>query len=277
MSNIDEKEKMIKENNENSSDEEIMNDEDRKEEEIKKLFQQNNKKENKEKIKTNEIDNILLIKEKVQKIRNMKLNSDDLLKNKKYEEAIDKYKETINELLDEIGNFSLDLKQLFQIREEIIIPCYLNISLCNMKLNRWIKVKTYSKKVLELNQENIKASYRLCLANIKLGHLKKADYQLEELEKLIGGTPELEELEKIYEVNKLNAEGNNGEFLRKMGRKLKTGKINMYEDKKTKIEIEKEKTDNANIGYIKKIKNYLYGFISSCCKKRKIKKKNKIK
>ena len=274
MSNIDEKEKMKKENNKNSSDEEKMNDEDKKEEEIKKLFQQNNKKE---KIKTNEIDNILLINEKVQKIRNMKLNSDDLLKNKKYEEAIDKYKETINELLDKIGNFSLDLKQLFQIREEIIIPCYLNISLCNMKLNRWIKVKTYSKKVLELNQENIKASYRLCLANIKLGHLKKADYQLEELEKLIGGTPELEELEKIYEVNKLNSEGNNGEFLRKMGKKLKTGKINMYEDKKTKIEIEAVKTDNVNIGYIIKIKNYLYGLISSCCKKRKIKKKNKIK
>ena len=282
MSNIDEKEKMMKESN--SSDEEKMDDEDKKEEEIKKLFQQNNKeqkmeenKENKEKIKTNDIDNILLIKEKVQKIRNMKLNSDDLLKNKKYEEAIDKYKETINELLDEISNFNLDLKQLFQIREEIIIPCYLNISLCNMKLNRWIKVKTYSKKVLELNQENIKASYRLCLANIKLGHLKKADYQLEGLEKVIGGTPELEELEKIYEVNKLNSEGNNGEFLRKMGRKLKTGKINMYEDKKTKIEIEAEKTDKVNIGFIKKIKNCLYGLISSCCKKRKIKKKNKIK
>lgn len=272
---MDEKEKMI------SSDEEKMDDEDKKEEEIKKLFQQNKTdqktEEEKEKIKTNEVDNILLIKEKVQKIRNMKLNSDDLLKNKKYEEAIDKYKETINELLDEIGNFNLDLKQLFQIREEIIIPCYLNISLSNMKLNRWIKVKTYSKKVLELNPENIKASYRLCLANIKLGHLKKADYQLEELEKLIGGTPELEELEKIYEVNKLNSEGNNGEFLRKMGKKLKTGKINMYEDKKTKIEIEKEKTDNAKLGYIKKIKNYLYGLISSCCKKKKIKKKNKIK
>lgn len=266
MSNIDEK----KENNENSSDEEKME----KEEEIKKLFKQNNKDQ---KIKTSEIDNAFLIKEKVQKIRNMKLNSDDLLKNKKYEEAIDKYKETINETLDEIGNFNLDLKQLFQIREEIIIPCYLNISLCNMKLNRWIKVKTYSKKVLELNEENIKASYRLCLANIKLGHLKKADYQLEELEKLIGGTPELEELEKIYEVNKLNSEGNNGEFLRKMGRKLKTGKINMYGDKKTKIEIEAEKTDKTDIGYIKKIKNYLYGLISSCCKKRKNKRKSKIK
>ena len=76
---------------------------------------------------------------------------------------------------------------------------------------------------------------------------------MEELEKLIVGTPELEALEKIYEVNKLNAEGNNGEFLRKMGKKLKIGKINIYEDKKIKIEIETEKTDNANIGYIKKL------------------------
>ena len=38
MSNIDEKEKMIK-NNENSSDVEKMKDEEKKEEEIKKLFQ----------------------------------------------------------------------------------------------------------------------------------------------------------------------------------------------------------------------------------------------
>ena len=80
---------------------------------------------------------------------------------------------------------------------------------------------------------------------------------MEELEKLIVGTPELEALEKIYEVNKLNAEENNGEFLRKMGKKLKIGKINIYEDKKIKIEIETEKTDNANIGYIKKL-NIIY-------------------
>ena len=77
------------------------------------------------------------------------------------------------------------------------------------------------------------------------------------MEKLIGGTPELKELEKIYEVNKLNAEENNGEFLRKMGKKLKIGKINLYEDKKIKIEIETEKTDTANIGYIKKL-NIIY-------------------
>ena len=67
-------------------------------------------------------------------------------------------------------------------------------------------MKTYSKKVLELDSENIKASYRLCLANIKLGHLKKADHLLEDLEKKIGGSPELEELEKIYSINKTNAE-----------------------------------------------------------------------
>ena len=134
-----------------------------------------------------------------------------------------------------------------------------------MKLNKWLKVKTYSKKVLGLNEDNVKASYRLCLANIKLGHLRKADSQLEELEKIIGGTPELEELEKIYDINKLNSEGNNGEFLRKMGRKLRDGKINMYSDKKSKILVEKEKVNDGLIG---RTKNFLYNWLC-CCKKKK--------
>lgn len=265
MSN-EEKEPLNKNKNENNSSEEEDNMEN--EEELKKLFKINKPEEEKTKINTNEVEDILLTKEKIQKIRNMKFDGNELLKSKKYEEAIDKYKETINTLLDEVSTMKIDMKKLESLKDEIIIPCYQNIALCNMKLQKWIRVKTYSKKVLGLNKDNVKASYRLCLANIKLGHLKKADSQLEELEQLIGGTPELEELEKIYEINKLNAEGNNGEFLRKMGRKLRDGKINMYSDKKNKNEIKKEK---INIGFFGRIKNYLYNLIC-CCKKKKIKK-----
>ena len=190
------------------------------------------------------------------------------MKKAKYEDAIDKYKETINTLLDELGNLTIDMNILDSLKEEIIIPCYQNIALCNIKLKKWIKVKTYAKKILGLNKDNVKASYRLCLANIKLGHLKKADSQLEELERLIGGTPELEELEKIYDINKLNSEGNNGEFLRKMGRKLRDGKINMYSDKPSNIQIQEE---NPALGIISKIKNCLYNLICCCKKKKKIK------
>ena len=215
-------------------------------EEIKKLFKlkESNKKDT-SKIEINEVENFLLKKEKINKIRNMKLDANELIKNKIYEEAIEKYKDTINTLLDDVGYITININILEFLKEEIIIPCYQNIALCYLKLNKWIKVKTYSKKVLGLNKQNIKVSYRLCLANIKLGHLKKADSQLEELEQIIGGTPELEELEKMYDINKLNSEGNNGEFLRKMGRKLRDGKINMYSDKKRKIDVEKEKANNG--------------------------------
>ena len=79
----------------------------------------------------------------------------------------------------------MNIQVLNTLKDEIIIPCYQNIVLCNMKLNKWIKVKTYSKKMLELDEDNIKARYRLCFANIKLGHLKKADSQLEELERKV--------------------------------------------------------------------------------------------
>ena len=276
MSNQDEKEKLNNNNKNNSSDDEdnIGNEKNFKnEEDLKKVFKLKKDSEEKAKIKTNEVEDFLIIKEKIQKLRNMKFDANDLLKKEKYEEAINKYKETINTLLEEIVKLTIDMNILDSLKEEIIIPCYQNIALCNMKLKKWIKVKTYSKKALALNKDNVKAAYRLCYANIKLGHLKKADHQLEDLEKLIGGTPELEELEKIYEINKLNSEGNNGEFLKRMGRKLRDGKINMYSDKKSKFEIEYEKAKDSNrsVGFLTKIKN----IICFCCKKKRKKIKRK--
>ena len=271
MSNLDEKEKLNSNNNKNnSSDDEENLEKDpnfENDEELKKLFKLK-KEADTVKIKTNEVENELLRKEKIQKLRNMKFDANDLLKQEKYEEAIDKYKETINTLLDEVGTIMINMQILDTLKEEIIIPCYQNISLCYMKLKKWLKMKTYSKKIIAINRENIKANYRLCYANIKLGHLKKADHQLEELEQRIGGTPELEELERIYEINKLNSDGNNGEFLKKMGRKLRGGKIGMYSDKKTTIKIEEKENKGR---FIDKIKN-MFSFICNCCRK----KKNKI-
>ena len=269
----DEKEKLKeKENAENSSDEEeIINNEKNsiKDEEIQNLL-------NKEKtiINTKEVEDSLLIKEKIHNIRNMKFESDSLLKNAKYEEAINSYKDTINVLLENFNeNEEVNSPLINDLKWEIIIPCFLNISLCYLKLQNWLKMKTYSKKVLDIDSNNIKAQCRLCFANIKLGHLKKADHQLEDLEIKIGGSPELEELEKIYAQNKLNADGNNDELLKKMGKKLTDGKINMYSDKKTKIEIEKikDKKDSSCLG---KIKNYIK-YLMSCCKKKKRKAKSK--
>lgn len=271
----EEKEKLKKNENENneenSSDEEKKNNIDKEKdfnEEIKNLLN----KENITTISTTEVADSLIINQKIQKLRNMKFDSDDLLKKKNYEEAINNYKSTINTLLEEF-NDKTNVNSLIidGLKEEIIIPCYQNISLCHMKMNNWLKMKTYSKKVLELDSENIKASYRLCLANIKLGHLKKADHQLEELEKKIGGSPELEELENIFAKNKLNAEGNNDELLKKMGRKLTGGKINMYLDKKTSINIEKASKGNK-FGWCYKIKRCIR-YLCKCCKKKKLKKK----
>ena len=240
------------------------------EEEINHLLN----KDNKTIIQTNEVADSLIINQKFQKLRNMKFNSDDLLKQKKYEEAINSYKNTINCLLEEFNDkINVDMSIIDNLKIEIIVPCYLNISLCHMKLNNWLKMKTYSKKVLEVDPDNIKANCRLCLSNIKLGHLKKADHQLEDLEKKIGGSPELEELEEIYSLNKLNAEGNNDELLKKMGKKLTNGRINMYSDKKTSFEIEKIKNSNQS-GWtcFEKIKKGI-SYLKNCCKKKKRKKK----
>ena len=277
MSKEKENSKENKEEKNNKKEKNKNNNDDNKiyEEELKKLLYDEDD-ENKTSINTNEVEYSLIINEKMQKIRNMKFDSDDLLKMNKYEEAIDNYKNTVNTLLEEFNdkNDKKNLILLENLKGEIIMPCYNNVALCYMKLKNWLKMKTYSKKVLEIDKENIKAKYRLCLANIKLGHLKKADHELEELEKKIGGSPELEELERIYAKNKLNADGNNDELLKKMGRKLANGKINMYSDKKSTIEIEKvESAKKWNIfECLNKIKR-LFKYFSNCCKKKKSKRK----
>ena len=260
--------------NENGSDDEEkdINNENEpiNEEEITNLLN----KDNKITINTNEVADSLIINQKFQKLRNMKFNSDDLLKQKKYEEAINSYKNTIKCVLEEFNDkMNVDISIIDNLKIEIIVPCYQNISLCHMKLKNWLKMKTYSKKVLEVDPDNIKANCRLCLSNIKLGHLKKADHQLEDLEKKIGGSPELEELEEIYALNKLNAEGNNDELLKKMGKKLTNGRINMYSDKKTSLEIEKVKKSNQSQWVcFEKIKKGI-SYLKNCCKKKKRKKK----
>jgi tetratricopeptide (TPR) repeat protein len=268
---------MSKENSNKNKDEkenisnkkEDINEDKMYEEELKKLLYD----ENKTTISTNEVAESLITNEKIKNIRNMKFDSDDLFKNNKYEEAINKYKDTVNILLEEFSEKN-DMNNLIleNLKGEIIMPCYQNIALCYMKLKNWLKMKTYSKKVLEIDPDNIKANCRLCLSNIKLGHLKKADHLLEELEKKIGGSPELEDLERIYARNKLNAEGNNDELLKKMGKKLTDGKINMYEDKKMNIEIEKVENNNKWNKYecVKNIKK-CFKYFWSCCKKKKIK------
>ena len=118
----DEKEKLKeKENAENSSDEEeIINNEKNsiKDEEIQNLL-------NKEKtiINTKEVEDSLIIKEKIQNIRNMKFESDSLLKNAKYEEAINSYKDTINVLLENFNeNEEVNSPLINDLKWEIIIP-----------------------------------------------------------------------------------------------------------------------------------------------------------
>ncbi len=144
---MEEKEKLNTNNNKNNSsdDEEENLEKDpnfKNEEELKKLFKIKNE-EDTIKIKTNEVENALLLKEKTQKLRGMKEDANELLKKEKYEEAIDKYKETINTLLDEVSTMKIDMKKLESLKDEIIIPCYQNIALCNMKLQKWIRVKNY--------------------------------------------------------------------------------------------------------------------------------------
>ena len=133
----------VENNKENDSDDEDKKNIDNEYEPINENEMNNLlNKENKTTINTNEVADSLIINQKIQKLRNMKFNSDDLLKQKKYEEAINSYKNTIKCLLEEFNDkINVDIAIIDNLKIEIIVPCYQNISLCHMKLKNWLKMK----------------------------------------------------------------------------------------------------------------------------------------
>ena len=168
---------------------------------------------------------------KFTQIRKLKHSADSEILNKNYTTAISLYNESIEKTVEILNDNEIKDDLINKIQGEIILPSYMNICFGYLQTKNWIRAGKYANKVLEFDKNNVKAKYRRCYAYIKSGKFKKADRDLEELEDLIGGSEELEILEKEFEENKLRSEGNDGEFLRKIGKKLKRG-IGVYKDKK---------------------------------------------
>ena len=129
----------------------------------------------------------------------------------------------------------------------------------------WKECIRHSSKVLYVDADNIKARYRRCFGYIKEGNFEKADEDLIILEDQIGGSPDLEELEELFENSQKKADGNDDEVLKKIGKKIKgnfTGPINQPEVVMPKIQKKKK-------GFCNKLHAILIKIFNKCMKKNK--------
>jgi len=206
-----------------------------------------NKSKEEEKEKEESIEDKLkseYINTQINLCKKLKKEGDELLKLTEYPKAINKYTKAVITVKDLKKKKLLTRLKKRELEKEILIPSNLNMAYIDIKNKNWKEVIRHSGKVLFIDPDNIKARYRRCLALINQGEFEKADEDLIILEDQIGGNPELEELEELFENSQKKADGNDDEVLKKIGKKIKgnfTGPINQPE---IKIE-EKKKNDNV--------------------------------
>ena len=197
---------------------------------------------------SSETVSLLSKEELIKKYHEEKLKYDSLLKQGKYDEAINGYNELIKTIKEDKD----------QIIKEYVIPLYSNLSFINIKQNDWNSVIKNSKFILNIEKENIKAIYRKCYAEINLSEYELAEETINELRNLIGGeNPELLSLVKMLEQKKMEDNLQQKKKYKKM--------MNYYH----KLNEEKEYQEMSKIG---KLFFNCRGFckrIFCCCNKRK--------
>ena len=211
---------------------------------------------------SSETVSLLSKEELIKKYHEEKLKYDSLLKQGKYDEAINGYNELIKTIKEDLSkNKSLEKEDKDLIKKEFIIASYSNISFCYIKLKDWNSVIKYSTLILKSEKENIKALYRKCFAEINSAEYDKAQITLNMLYKLIGDNPEIEGLRKTLDEKKT------WDNLQKMKKYKKM--MNCYH----KLNEEKEYQEMSKIGKFFHGCNEICKKIFCCCNKRKTIKK----
>lgn len=195
----------------------------------------------------------------------LKQKGDEELKMENFEEAYKNYTKaviTVKELFQQNKQSNDDLTKIVN---DILVKANSNMCYIDIKKLDWINLLRHANKVLHYDKSNIKGRYRRCLAYIHLGKYEKADEDLFELEDLIGGTKELEELETLFESKKTKEANEDGLIYKKMSKKLRNPELISA---KEKIEQKQKKTNNL-LSVINGIYTNCIQYICSMCRKRK--------
>ena len=211
---------------------------------------------------TSEAEPLLSKEELEKKYKEEKEKIDIILKEAKYDEAFKGYNELITNIEKEMRkNNSLQKEEKESIKKIYLIPCYSNLSYINIKQKKWKSVIDNTNTILKIDKENTKALYRKCHAEINLSEYENAEETLYQLKKLIGNSPEFENLKRSLDEKKTNDKLQEMKKYKKM--------MNYYH----KLNEEKEYKEMSKIG------KFFYGChsclkqIFCCCNKRKTIKK----
>lgn len=192
----------------------------------------------------------------------LKQSGDDLIKANKLDDALKEYTKAVLAAKHLIKENEVPPSLMLKLKSDVLVLANLNMSYIDLKKNDYTNAVRHCNKVLFVDKSHVKARYRRCKAYIHLGEFKKADEDLFELEDVIGGSNELEELEEEYESNKRRAEGKDNEFYKRMAKNFK--KESDMKDRKDPTTVKGKKVGAVNVFFsrVKKI-------FCCCCKKKK--------
>ena len=104
------------------------------------------------------------VKEKLEAGKRFKLEVDDLLKNNKFEEAINTYEKGLLQLF---YTFS-DNKEEDELADKMKEGMNLNCSFCKIKQEKYEEATQYLNEAMRVNKENLKTIYRMAFCHFKL-------------------------------------------------------------------------------------------------------------
>nr|CCA14206.1 peptidylprolyl cistrans isomerase putative [Albugo laibachii Nc14] len=160
--------------------------------------------------------------EKMEECTKLKAEGTELFKTQKYAEAAAKYEEGASYLDDLYDAEEEDQAKM----KEIQTICYVNASMCHLKLENYTEAAAVSSKAIKNDKNNIKALYRRGLARMHLNDLDRAKEDLLTAGKL---DPTSRDIRRALETLK--------EKLKELKTKEKAifggifSKVSMYDDK----------------------------------------------
>ena len=140
------------------------------------------------------------VKEKIEAGKRFKIEGDDLLNQKKYDEAINVYEKGLLQLF---YTFSDD-KEEDDLADKLKEGMNLNCSFCKMKQEKYEEATQYLNEAMRVNKENLKTLYRMAFCHFKLEKFKDAKEDINNALNIInkkgGDKNAFEEL--LFDINK---------------------------------------------------------------------------
>ena len=103
-------------------------------------------------------------KEKIDAGKRFKIEGDDLLKQKKYDEAINVYEKGLLQLFYTFSDDKEEDEMIDKIKEGMNLNC----SFCKIKQDKFEEATQYLNEAMRVNKENLKTLYRMGFCHFKL-------------------------------------------------------------------------------------------------------------